>query len=70
MAGSATSAENQCSSARVASPMPWACPAQTATESSMTFAVANPATARARSSCVWSRASAGLSRPGANGTSR
>ena len=49
IAGSAISAENQCSRSRVAGPMSWKWPAQTETDSSMMLPAANPATAMARS---------------------
>jgi hypothetical protein len=64
IAGSAISAEAQCSRSRVAGPIEPACPDQTETESSITLAAANPATAIARSNsrswraCASSRAAA------------
>jgi len=70
IAGSATSAETQCSSSRVAGPIDPAWPDHTDTESSITFAAANPATAIARSSSASRRACSSSASAGSKGATR
>jgi hypothetical protein len=70
MAGSAMRAENQWSRSRVAAPMPWACPAHTAMDKSITLPAANPATAMALSSSRSRFADSVPNRAGSKGTRR
>ena len=66
-AGSAIKAEIQWKRSRVSAVMSDALPAQTATDSSMTFIAAKPATASARTRRRISCASAASGRPGSKG---